>query len=54
MASKSSLGIIVEAGAVVLIAIATQIRDGKTGEPDDSQLLAAKLLYNHAYKGLVG
>ena len=39
-----------EAGFVVLIAIATQTREGRTGEPTDSELIAAKQLFNKAVR----
>lgn len=39
-----------EAGFVVLIAIATQTREGRTGEPTDSDLIAAKQLFNKAVR----
>jgi len=39
-----------EAGFVVLIAIATQTREGRTDEPTDNELLAAKQLFNKAVR----
>lgn len=39
-----------EAGFVVLIAIATQTREGRTGEPTDTELVAARLLFNKSFR----
>jgi len=37
-------------GFVVLIAIATQTREGRTREPTDGELIAAKVLFNKAFR----
>lgn len=43
-----------EAGFVVLIAIATQTREGRTGEPTDNDLMAARLLFNKSFRKTAG
>jgi len=44
----------IESGFIALVAIATQTREGKTGEPTNLELLEAKHLLNEIYRGVAG
>jgi hypothetical protein len=43
-----------EAGFIVLIALAAQTRDGKVGDPSEGDLVAAKMLFNKAFREVTG
>jgi hypothetical protein len=51
---NESLEKTVEAGLVALLTVATQIREGKKGEPTQPQILEAKHLFNEIYTHVAG